>query len=218
MEPPGRPSRVAEGAYPRIVQVGDDEFEVAAPTVQQAVEVLEILEAVAAGDVEDFYYLRRRRLPLWCPPDFLKAFDLISKLDQARLLRHLLYWGAMLPEPDESSDSDRAPEDEVEPDDYADLLCTYCAVFGSDPWTVWTTMPFPFFLTVMGRVDRHMARLNLRNAEVALLPHAGKRGNAMLKSIKARAGFRARKLTEADYEKDRDALERFARRMAGAPA
>ena len=206
MESPRSPDGLTLAAAHRVVEIEGEQYRIRAPTLFEGVQVLSSLESVMAGNPEDLDMLRESVLLPWLGPDFMDATEILTISGFIKLLRHLLFVGA--PAPKEEDDEKRETQ---EGDPWADALALYCQVYGGEPWAIFNTVPFAFFLQMMSRADRSSARASLRAVEVALLPQSGKDGTRMLRSMQDRAGWgKAReKASKKDLEKDRAALRRL---------
>lgn len=208
MEPTGSPARLAVACSVRVLRLDGISYEVAVPTVRQGVEVLECAQSFTAGETEDLVFMMDQVLAPWFSEELMEAFGGCPFTEQMEFLRHVLFTGAELPERKEEKPSEDAPAD-----DWADLVASYCMVYGGEPWRVYNEVPFPFFLTMMMRTDKHRARANLMASEVVLLPHIGKKSRGLIASMKRRAGYVERKPTEEDFARDRKALRHLASQM-----
>ena len=195
-----RDEALAAAALERRFVLGDEVHTYAPPTVRQAVEALGALAALT-GDDEDEAEHFFGQVGSWLPGPVMEWYRQAGFLEQARFLHHALFAGADMGErkdKGEEGGEEKAPASDT---DWIDLLAAYVGVYGGEPWRVFDTVPFPFFLTLVVRVDRQLARQHLYQAEMVLLPHLGKEGDKVLGRIRTRAGFSSA-LLGGDSEED----------------
>lgn len=201
-------------AIPVIVE--GRRFLVARPTVRQAIE----LHAAAPGaldgdrcDAEMVFDL----LEDWLPDELFDAVAGLQLEEALTLVRTLLDDGTTGNEQqdDDSGDDDN---DDAGVKDVTLLFGDYCQVYGGDPWTVYTTTPWAFFIGFLRRINAAAARDLLRWSEIEILPHSGKAAAKTLRSLQRRAQGIVDKRPPAFapsevIQRDRAAL----RKLFGAP-
>lgn len=190
----------AEAARERVLRYDGERWEVRPPVVREAIEVLAALEKMRGGEDKWSHYLMLTILPRWFPSEFLTVFDRLSDGKQVECLSHLLYTGVVRKKSKRKSRG--------QPPGWDDLLGTYALAYNADPWQVYNEVPFPFFLNMVQRADRQLARHTLARLELMDLPHMAKGRRAVLKRIQYRAGYYdpTQGAPRKEIERDRAAL------------
>ena len=171
----------------REIVLGGVRHSVRPPTLREAVEILNILPSATSGEEpEDTEYLLDTLLAAWLPGTVLDWYKEAHVLRQAEVLNHLILTGCVLPKQKPAKEKKGS---EVADSDWTDALARYVVVYGGDAWRVFNDVPFPFFCLMLSKVDRGIARRNLINAEVAILPHTGKESEGLIRSLRRRAGY-----------------------------
>ena len=181
---------LAASGLPRLVELpGGRTIEVRPPFVREAVEILEALEGAVRGEEGDVE-LVDDVLGEWLPLEVLQYLATLKLAARDRILRGLLFGGVDLEAAKRRRKKKTEGEDaeqEKRPTSWRVMLSDYCQVWGGEPWTVYTTVPFPFFVAMLAEADRAAARDILRWAELEILPHTGKAAEKILGRLKRRA-------------------------------
>ena len=178
-------SGLAAAARTRIVTVDGVRHEIRPPTVREAVETLHAIERM--NEEEDgLLYLLLTVLPGWFPADFVPVFDDMDLAAQLKCLTHLMYQGIVRPKKRGEGDGDE--EGDRKPAEWDDVVGTYCMTYHADPWYVYNEVPFPYFMTMVLRADRQLARHTLAHLELHDLPHVGKGRKNIILKLQRRAG------------------------------
>ena len=173
-------SYIANSARDRILVVDGVRHEIRPPTVREAIETLAAMDGMKDGNQESVRQFYLTIAPHWFPSEFLTVLDDMDAVEQMKCLSHLLYEGVR---PGKKKKGDGSPPN------WEDMIGLYSMAYRSDPWSVYNNVPFPFFLNMVNRADKQMARNVLSQVELFSLPHMGKKGDSVLRRLKMRAGY-----------------------------
>jgi len=210
---------LARAGLPRIVVLPDGrKFAVQPPTIRDAIEILEGLPGASGGDDSDGAVVEDA-LQRWLPIDVLAWLTLLSAKKRAIVLQGLLFQGVDLEGMRErvKRREERAKKDERKPAsprlDWRLALSDYCQVYhAGNPWVVYKTTPFPFFMSFLDVSGAASARELLRWVEVEVVPHLGKHAQSFVDGMRKRAedaqdGPRPACASKEEIERDRAALK-----------
>lgn len=185
-DPTGR--GLAEALTSADLPLSGEIYEVRPPTIREAIEISATAAAVGAG--EDHVRSLALRCETWLPPALLSHLLELDEVAFVRVIRDLLRVHAEKAVPKQEAKEEEAapaPKREARDTDFRLLLADYCQVYGGDPWTVYDTTPWPFFLAMVAVQSHASARELLRLAEVEILPHTGKKAKEGVESLSRRA-------------------------------
>jgi len=156
-------------------------------------------------------FLLREVLEPWWGREVYEEWRQEASTERVAILHALLARGTPLW--DTEPDGDRIGEG---PEVWCDALALYCDAFGADPWTVYDTVPFPFFMRLLPEARRTIGRRSWRAAEVVIIPHTSKEERAkIMRKIQREAGLQlegdlpAGDATEAEIAESRAELDRL---------
>lgn len=190
---------------------GELRAEVPPPTVRQWVEIRTAVVEAATGEEADMLALMDL-LEEWLPPEVVADLLLMEPVAMLRTVVQLLDAHARRVVPPGDS-GDAAPGTGKEWDIRA-ALWDWCAIAGgADPWQVYNSTPWPFFLALSAVRDAAAARNALRAVEVELVPHVGKHARKVIDDLRRRAGITAEPVADCAppevIERDREILVRM---------
>ena len=191
-------SGFAEAARDRVLVAGNVRYEVRPPTVREAIEVLYAMDGIRQGEEEHLSLLMLTIIPGWFPEPFIPVFDDMEVVKQVETLRHLLYTGVVPQKRPEKAEGDEEGDPSPpEPPKWDDLLGSYCMVYSADPWQVYNEVPFPFFMNMVNRSARQLARSALSQVDLFQLPHMTKNARkSTMNRLNQQAGYKG-KVTHA---------------------
>jgi hypothetical protein len=164
--------RATRAALPRRVRLdeGGQTYQVRPPSVRDAFEIM-LIFAEADGLASDAE-LTRNVLDRLFPPELAKEVMACPPPIRIEFLRDFLFDGIPKLTP-----SKRKTVEAATPAAWDDLLFQYCDFIQADPWDVYNGTPFGFFVVVNGdHLPTLAARRNLRDSQVASVPHMTKSG------------------------------------------
>lgn len=202
---------IARSAIPRRVRIGDDVYDnVPPPTIQDAFETIDLLRH-AEDDSE--ISLLRVVLERWLSPPLTAEILELGPADQTRVLRRLLTDGSPTQEPSETEKKTQNRE----PVDLDLAFAQYLETTHSDPWTAYTTHPFPFFLAILDLAPAITAHRELTLVNATAPPNMTKEDRTKyLDDLHRRIGQNRKKrrvqdytepLSEDDLARERKSLE-----------
>jgi hypothetical protein len=179
---------LARALIPADLAAFGEIYEVRPPTVREAIEISAICAAVAAGT--DHVRTLATRARTWLPPALVDALLTLEVAEFARITSDLVRLHAekaVARTKDAKTETAGAAKRRGRDSDFRLVLSDYCQVYGGDPWTVYDTTPWPFFLALIAVQSHATARDLLRLAEVEILPHTGKKAKEGVESLQRRA-------------------------------
>lgn len=186
----GGGTALAAAGLPRLVTLPDGRtHRVRPPTIRDAIEVLEAMPGVVAGDAGDAQVLEDA-LVRWLPDEVLAWILVLDPREVDRALRTLLFQGADLEMMQRRARRVRTDEPAVRERrvDWRLALADYCQIFqAGNPWVVYRVTPWPFFLSMLEVSGAASARELIRWVELEVLPHMGKKARGALDRLRERA-------------------------------
>jgi len=153
---------------PRHIELGGKGYKLSPPTVRQAVEILYVIKH--RNSAADDELLMELVCALdWKPVPLGLRASFVSDPEQfCRLMQLAIWQGYSLPDDfTDKSKGDKLSSDKPKGYDWEQALTSYCATYGGDPWSVWNTTPFPFFLQKMNSWKRDNAMRQMQRAQAA---------------------------------------------------
>lgn len=191
----GGGTALAAAGLPRLVTLPSGQtYRVRPPTVRDAIEILESLPGVVAGDAGDVQVLEDA-LTRWLPNEVLAWLLVLEAVALDRTLKGLLFQGVDLTRMQSRARAAKNPDDQKgeRPTDWRLALSDYCQIYhAGNPWVVYQVTPWPFFLSLLEVSGAASARELIRWVELEVLPHLGKAATGALHRLKERAEDRGR--------------------------
>ncbi len=192
---------LVRSALPRDWVVDERRVLIDPPTVRDALEVLVTYEGYSKGDDADTEVFRdavRRWLPASIA-DSLVADD-ADRGRTATLVLGLVLEGV---EPAKATPSKKGAREIKSPTLHT--LGFYCRIYSADPWTVYTTTPWPFYLLFLQESRRQQASKSLSDMRSSMVSGMSSNGiRKMTRDLEKDLGFV--KLTpEEQHEFDMEA-------------
>jgi hypothetical protein len=156
---------LVRSALPREWEIDGQRVLIPPPSVRDALEVLATHEGYRAGDDADtgvFQDALRR----WLPAEAASAV-----LAGERTTTVTLVLGLILEGVDASRAAPERKNGRKMKRPFVHMLGSYCRLFRLDPYQVYTSTPWPFFLTFLQESHRQTAVEGLSNMRTALAPN-----------------------------------------------
>lgn len=137
---------------PRHIELGGRTYILSPPTVRQAVEILYVIKH--RETVEDDKLLLELVCALnWEPlPLGIRASFFSNPEYFCKLIQLAIWQGYSMP-----TDFTSEGKSKDKGYDWDQALTSYCSTYGGDPWSVWNSTPFTFFLQKMNSWKRDYA-------------------------------------------------------------
>lgn len=129
---------------PRLIELGGRSYRLAPPTLRQAVELLNVI-ATRSDRADDELLLQLITALEWKPqPLSLRAVFFANTAKVCNAIQSAIWQGYSLPDSYEKEEKEE--KEGSKRYDWNRALTSYCMTYGGDPWTVWNTTPFSFFI------------------------------------------------------------------------
>lgn len=217
----GGGTALAQAGLPRLVELPEGQtVQVRPPVVRDAIELLEALTGALHGDDADAE-LVDEVAQRWLPAEVIRYLGELPTRQKLDILKGLVFQGANLDAMRRRAASQhaRARARGDDPPDHMDwrlALSDYCQIFhAGDPWGVYCSTPFPFFLSMLEVAGAASARDLIRWLEMEVIPHMAKGSQKAIERLQHRAT--PRPIPEDPYgltappeviARDREALKR----------
>lgn len=206
---------IKTACFDRRITIGSRKVRVSPPSIQQAVEILHLLQNMK--DQEDLELL----MELLSKLEWHNNIDILIHLRNefnhrpasfSRLLQNLLLQGYD-PEMQTQKSKDKEDVDSTGVN-WKLLLSQYCRAYpGQEPFKVWNEVPFPFFMEMLPEARQEEARQHINAAFESAFAMGG--SEEMMESWQKQAGWETEKeKKKKEYEKELSPEEKKKNRNA----